>query len=577
MLGFGKRLLWQMLAIVLVVMMLTIASLDARAAPNDSTVHGVRLASPAVVRIVMSVSGKVICQNCANGGRTMTFPLNGSSYEGVFSGSGAIISPDGYVLTADHVVDWQSPGVQSAFYNMAVDEYARAANISVEEATNIFEGLLKQNQFSIPTELISQRVFFATTYTGPLQNVSRIMSFGVERFVVSSPHDTFMYSTFPAMVKEDVAIIKIGAHDLPYLTLASASTIQVQDSVTAVAFPGDADLSDFTELLTPVRSDVNTLNGLLTPTVETGQITAEKTFKNGTLYYEVSEIAYHGSSGGPVINPQGQIIGFVDLSSSTDRVIFLIPSSIIASYTKQAGITNQVKGAFMSLWTKAINEYDATGSCHWTHAYQDLQKLHDKYPQFGEIQPFLKEAQSKATSSECPAPAPPPSTPGWLIPTEVGGGMILLGVLVVFVFLRRKKATLQPAATTTSTSVGAVPVGMPMQGSIPDPSKQAGGMTASSSTGNAPMYSQGQGSGFDHSAQPAMSVPAGTPYVSQWTPAAGTGQTLPAVNTDYPPAPHPTPTIRKCLAGHVVYIDAAHFCPKCGAPIENRALQEQQV
>ena len=223
---------------------------------------------------------------------TITFPLDGSSYKGDFSGSGAIISPDGYVLTADHVVDWQSPGVQSAFYNMAVDEYARAANISVEEATNIFEGFLKQNRFSIPTELISQRVFFATTYTGPLQNVSRIMSFGVERIVVSSPHDTFMYSTFPAMLKEDVAIIKIGAHDLPYLTLASASTIQVQDSVTAVAFPGDADLSNFTELLTPVRSDVNTLNGLLTPTVETGQITAEKTFKNGTLYYEVSEIAY---------------------------------------------------------------------------------------------------------------------------------------------------------------------------------------------------------------------------------------------------------------------------------------------
>ena len=233
----------------------------------------------------------------------------------------------------------------------------------------------------------------------------------------------------------------------------------------------------------------------------------------------------------------------------------------------------------MSLWTKAINEYDATGPCHWTQAYQDLQKLHDEYPQFGEIQPFLKNAQSRATPSECPASALPPSTPGWLIPTVVGEVVLLLGgvvaFLAVFVFLRRKKATPQPAPTTTSTSVSAVPVGMPMQGSIPDPSKQAGGMTASSSTGNAPVYPQGQGSGFDHSAQPAMPVPAGTPYVSQWTPAAGTGQTLPAAYTDYPPAPHPT--IRKCLAGHVVYIDAAHFCPKCGAPIENRALQEQQV
>ena len=215
---FSKRLLSQMLAIVLVAMMLTIASPNAQAAPDESTVHGVHLASPAVVRIVMSVRGKVICNSCATNGSTITFPLDGSTYQGVFSGSGAIISPDGYVLTADHVVDWQGPAVQSDFYNMAIDEYARAAKISIEEATNLFDSFLKQNRFSFPTELISQRVFFATTYTGLLQNVSRLMSFGVERTVVSSPHDKFMYSAVPAMLKDDVAIVKIDAHDLPYLT-----------------------------------------------------------------------------------------------------------------------------------------------------------------------------------------------------------------------------------------------------------------------------------------------------------------------------------------------------------------------
>ena len=580
MLGLNKCLLWHMLAIVLVAMMLTIASSDARAAPDESTVHGVRLASPGVVRIIMSVRGKVICNSCATNGSTITFPLDGSSYQGVFSGSGAIISPDGYVLTADHVVDWQGPAVQSDFYNMAVEEYARTAKISVEEANNIFESFLEQNRFSIPTELISQRVFLTTTYTGNLQNVSRVMSFGVESIVVSSHHDKFGYSTLPAMLKDDVAIVKIGAHDLPYLTLASASTIHVQDSVTAVAFPGDADLGNFTELLDPTRSDVNTLNSLLTPTVETGQITAEKTFKNGTLYYEISEIAYYGSSGGPVINLQGQIVGFVDLSSSSDRVIFLIPSSIIASYTKQAGTTNQEKGAFMSLWTKAINEYDVTGPCHWTQAYQDLKKLHDTYAQFGGIQPFLKESQSKATPSECPAPAPPPSTPDWLIPTVVSRGMILLGIvvafLVVFVFLRNKKAKLQPAATTTSMSADAMPAGMSIQSSLPDPNKQVGGMTASSSTGNALTYSQGLGSAFDHSTQPAIPVPATTSNISQLTPAADADQTLSAVYAGYPsPAPHLP--IRKCLAGHVVNIDGAHFCTQCGAPIESRILQEQQI
>jgi S1-C subfamily serine protease len=88
------------------------------------------------------------------------------------------------------------------------------------------------------------------------------MSFGVESIVVRSPHEKFGYSTLPAMLRDDVAIVKIGAHDLPYLTLASASTIHVQDSVTALAFPGDADLDNFPVLLDPTRSDVNTLNSL---------------------------------------------------------------------------------------------------------------------------------------------------------------------------------------------------------------------------------------------------------------------------------------------------------------------------
>ena len=493
--GVGKRLLWRALAIVLVALMLPLAGPDARAAPRDSTVHGAHLASPAVVRIIMSVHGRVICQNCATGGRTITFPLDGGSYLEEFSGSGTLISPDGDVLTADHVVDWQGPAVQSVFYDRAIDEYASAAKISVEEATTIFAEFLKQDRLSIPTELMNQRVFLATTYTGPLQTVSQVMGFGVERVVISAPHEKFGYSKPPAMLEDDVAIIKIGVRDVPYLTLASASTIQVQESVSTLAFPADADLSDFTELLNPTQSDVNTLTSLLTPTVETGQITAKKLFKNGTLYYQVSEMGAPGSSGGPVINPQGQIIGFIDLGSSTGRVLYLIPGTIIASYMKQAGITNQEKGALMSLWTKAINEYDATGPCHWTQAYQDLKKLHDTYAQFGGIEPFLKDAQSKATPSECPTQASPPSTPGWLIPT-LGGGLILLSIVIAFLtffFLRRKKKAIpQPVA--------------PAAASIHAPS-----------------------------------------------------------------------ATRKCLDGHVVDVEAAHFCPKCGAPVESRAFQEQQV
>ena len=45
------------------------------AAPADSAnIHGVNLASPAVVRIVSEVDGQVVCKTCANDGGDITLP-----------------------------------------------------------------------------------------------------------------------------------------------------------------------------------------------------------------------------------------------------------------------------------------------------------------------------------------------------------------------------------------------------------------------------------------------------------------------------------------------------------------------
>jgi serine protease Do len=514
--GFSKRLSWQLLTSVLVVMMLTIVVVapHARAASTDSTAHGVRLASPAVVRILTTIDGQVICNSCAIDGSTITFPSNDSSYELFASGSGALISPDGYVLTADHVVDFQpnDPYIQEWFFQSLIQDYAMTHGISEDQATQLFKQL--QDQLSYSYKVTRQQVFLSTAYTGLLQSVAQVTSYEVTRIVVNSSPD-----------RQDVAIIKVEAQDLPYLALASASSIHVQDSVTAITFPADAETSSFVALADPnsTRSTSGMLSALLTPSVETGQITAEKPLSDGTQVYETSNIAAAGSSGGPVVNSHGQIIGFVDAASLDQRVVILVPSEIVASYTRQAGIANLQAGSFMSLWTKAINEYDASWACHWTQAYQDLKQLREKYSQFGGVQPFLKEAQARATPSECPPPPPLP-TGNWLtnnlpLLAGLGAGVILVGIgLLFFAFRHRKKDTPQAEATMTSTSAGRIPEGMPMQDSIADWSEQAGGMASSIQV---------------------------SPIPSE-----------------------PAPVLRKCISGHVVTIEIARFCPECGAPIE---------
>src|SRR5215471_18554403 len=63
-----------------------------------------QLDSPAVVRVISAVSAQLVCHSCASNGSDIVSPQSGS-FQFDTSGSGAFISPDGYILTADHVVD----------------------------------------------------------------------------------------------------------------------------------------------------------------------------------------------------------------------------------------------------------------------------------------------------------------------------------------------------------------------------------------------------------------------------------------------------------------------------------------
>ena len=542
------------------------------AAGDGTNRHGVNLASPAVVRIVSEVDGQVICKGC-NEGSDITFPLDGSTYALAFSGSGAFISSDGYVLTADHVVDYDNNDqIILDFFNEAVNEFAQATGTSQNDAQAIFLQLVNENLISIPTKVVSQKVFLSTAYTGSLTNPAGVTSYDITRIVANSPVD-----------KQDVAVVKVEAKDMPYLQLAPANSVKVQDTITAVAYPADADTGDFTALLSPSSGgNVNTANSLLTASVNTAQVTGQKTFSDGTPVYETSGLANHGSSGGPVIDTQGRIIGVVDaiaISSGQEdtRVVYLIPSDVAAQYVRQAGATTG--GTFMTQWTKAISEYDATGPCHFTNAKRDLTNLKNSYPAFGGVTPYLTDAQSKATAAECPAPGPNLAVIGGIC-----GGLLLLVIIVavlIFALTRRGKKP-QPApvvagAYGTAPNVyaqqtpGQLPPSTP--GYTPQPSAPVSGYapTVPPSGPGAP-YAAPQAPTPQPQAYP-QPQPQQQAYTPQ--PPQAPTQPAPAQPVQQPmqqPAPTPqpgaAPAARFCANGHAVTDPNAQFCPVCGAHVQ---------
>jgi hypothetical protein len=308
---------------------------------------------------------------------------------------------------------------------------------------------------------------------------------------------------------------------MPFLKLATASTIKIQDIVTSVAYPGNTNTGDVTTLFSPTNSDVNKLNDLLSVSATSGQVTAQKKLSDGTLVYEMSGIGPAGSSGGPVLDAKGAIIGFVDVNPASARTTLLVPSQVVTSYAQQAGISNPM-GNFMTQWTQAITEYGATGPCHFTKATSDFKKLQANYPNFGGVRPFLQDAQAKATPSECPAPAPLGGV-GGLLALSLGALALIAVAVVAIVMLSRRNR--QPRVAPAGLPTAPYGYGAVLPTPYPTPAQ--------------PQQPEAQ--------RPVTSRPA-------------TPEPAPALSAAMP-AP------RVCANGHQVAEPMAAFCPQCSAPV----------
>src|SRR5579885_340644 len=397
-------------------------ALTPRLHSDQANTEAVQLASPAVVRIVSIIEAQLICSGCLSGGGDIDSPAAGQQpFTYGSAGSGAFITPDGYILTADHVVDHTVNNPEDVQFILSAASQDIAQQYPSNTPNHILSVLLNNlNRVIINMQLVLQKVFLSSAYTVQLFSTGDVQSFDVTRIVTNS-----------AVNQDDTAIIKVEANDMPYLPIAPPNSINVGDQVTAIAYPADADNAlrgaDFTVLADPSQSDANTLNSLLGASVNTGQVTAKKNLANGTPVYEAGSISSQGSSGGPVIDNQGRIIGFVDAGPSTDRLTFLVPSEVIAQYVKQSGNSNTKPGQFETLWTKANQEQFASGNCHWTNAASDYQKLHDEYPHFAGVDALLANAKSHATPGECTSS----SLSAGLLIGVCGGVLVLLLIVVV--------------------------------------------------------------------------------------------------------------------------------------------------
>ncbi|MBV8822653.1 MAG: trypsin-like peptidase domain-containing protein [Ktedonobacteraceae bacterium] len=254
--------------------------------------------------------------------------------------------------------------------------------------------------------------------------------------------------------QKDVAIIHTPFKDTPSVQLGDSSTVHIQDTLTMIGFPGNADLN-------------NNPTDLLTFSVVKIDVSSIKTTASGAPVIQVSGNVEHGDSGGPALDNQGNIVGIVSFGianpnspGSTNGTSFLQASSSASGLVSSLNL-DTTAGTFQKLWSQAFTDYSATTPGHWHRAAQELGQLATNYPLFQGVKPYLLYAQAQAktepqSSSQTPtqpsrnAPSINSTTLTLLLPIA----LVVLLLLVVFLLLvlvlgnRRRKDRATSAAVS---------------------------------------------------------------------------------------------------------------------------------
>ncbi|HTD92942.1 MAG TPA: trypsin-like peptidase domain-containing protein [Chitinophagaceae bacterium] len=286
----------------------------------------------------------------------------------VSTGTGFFATGDGYLLTNCHNIDRDSVFIRRQFI-LSTYEDVTAANI---------RSLQGSWDMTLTDE---QRNLLNNAYSVIYAQVSSMIIFDLKKeifvqFRVDNGDESFTTRRMPARViikgkpmpGKDVAILKIDSvQQVPTLAISKDSIARIGEQVYVYGYPEPVTSNAFLARETGIE-----------PTLTAGIVSAIKRSKGGWPVIQTDAVITHGSSGSPVCNGNGEVIGvatFGSLEQNTGSLAagfnFAIPLSVVrefldsiklspvmsdASYAFNTGLDFYYKGYYR----KALQKFLAT-------------------------------------------------------------------------------------------------------------------------------------------------------------------------------------------------------------------------
>jgi serine protease Do len=348
------------------------------------------LVKPSIVRIIQHTTGEVTLPALVMDLDNLAITVDPGKkprpqkLDEYLSGSGFVVNPDGYILTNAHVVSAET--IKETYAEDLVqtlleektkglsDKEISALGYSAQSLADFLQRSLdvvkKNSRFDLKTEVT------VLSPNSSQESLEGLLKNGFSAEVISLDQNFFES-------EKDVALIKIKAQNLPAINLGDG-TVTTGNRIFVFGFPSTAELNQKNPL------EATFTSGLISAI----KYSQNKDFKIFQTDAKISE----GSSGGPLLNSQGQAVGIItmetglDLRAAGDNFAFALPTALGKSILQDSGIAN-VPGSYLTHFASGLNFYAAKqcklASQEFTLARQTNQQfVADKY-----INPYIQACE----------------------------------------------------------------------------------------------------------------------------------------------------------------------------------------
>jgi serine protease Do len=344
------------------------------------------------------------------------------------SGTGFLVTEDGYVATNCHLIDRDNAFIRRQFFLSAFQQITEA-NISALEnawATRFSEqqkSILENTYASVYARLFSMALYDLkkdifieysidadSGNTGSIKKLAHVIIKG------------------QPMPGKDIAILKMdGDSALPTLKIAQDELPRVGEQLFVYGFPGPVTNNNYVATESAIE-----------PTLTTGIVSALKKSVAGWPLIQMDANINRGSSGGPVCNEKGEVVGLTTFGSIENSgglaagLNFAIPVSILQEYLDSAGVTAHPSET-SRLFGEAVVFYDHEFYSDALKKFKEVNKLNKHFPGLAF---YTKDSEKRLQQKD--------EKKSSMIQTDLFVfGVLLFGAIMLFRYFRKKGVKLK--------------------------------------------------------------------------------------------------------------------------------------